>query len=154
MKEVGVLALNLMDLCRLTSAYRGGKQDLWEILHENCPSLKHVQLVLDGPVKGRTNIQFRRLYHISNVNENEYVQRHTKPVYVLASLYKAAMEKKICVGLGRSVVRIDQAKKLLMKGEEKGNKDGSGVYDSYGLCDFPMQWKPRSKPATGAGSGQ
>jgi hypothetical protein len=153
MKEVRVLALNLIDLYRLTSAYRGGKQDLWKILHENCPNLKHVRLVIDGPVKGRTNIEFRRLYRISNANDNESIQRHAKLVYMLASLYKAAKEKKICVGLSKSVVSIDQAKKLPMKYGEKGNKDGSGVYDSYGLCDYPMRRVTKAKLVTGADSG-
>jgi hypothetical protein len=47
-----------------------------------------------------------------------------------------------------------------MKDGEKGNKDGQGVYDSYGIAHVPMRWVSKaslpikaSLPMA-AGSGQ
>jgi hypothetical protein len=153
MKEVKVLAMNLGDLYYLTSSYRGGKRDLWELLHENCPNLNMVKLVIDGPVKGRTNIQFRRLLQSSNCNRSEFFNRHKNLCYVMASLVTAG-DKGFCKSVSRALVSIDQTKKLPMKDGEKGNKDGQGVYDPYGIAHVPMRWVSKASLPAAAGSGQ
>ncbi|KAN0110448.1 hypothetical protein V8E51_006835 [Hyaloscypha variabilis] len=154
MKEVRLLAMNLEDIHCLTSAYRDneGKRDLWQMLHENCPKLKKVVLVIDGPQKGRTVTHFRSLYQISNCNLVEFSRRHPKLVSVLESKQKAK-KKAICKKVRIEVKSIDQAKKLPMRYGEKDNNDGSGVYDSYGISDRSMRWVLKAVPLAQSESG-
>lgn len=156
MREVRVLAMNLMDMYHLTSAYRGGNRDLWEILHENCPKLDMIMLVIDGQakgVKGRIKTQFRRLYINTNCPTAELVQRHLKLVAVMSSAVEASRRKGLCKEVVKCIGSIDQTKKLPMKDGEKGNKDGTGVYDSYGFSDVSMRRTPKTERTAAADSG-
>ncbi len=134
MKEIKFLAMNIKDLNNLTTAYRGGKFDLWEMLHENCPKLMVLIIVIDGPVRGnaRDKIEFRRLYMASDVDHDEFRLRHNKLMQVMISLVRAK-KKALWKELVIHVASIDQTKELPIKDGEKGNRDGGGAYDAYGL---------------------
>ena len=71
---------------------------------------------------------------------------------VLESKQKAK-KKAICKKVRIEVKSIDQAKKLPMRYGEKDNKDGSGVYDSYGINDRSMRWVLKAVPLAHTESG-
>jgi len=141
------LAMNLEDACYLTTAYRDidGKRDLWKILEESCPKLEDFQLVIDGPAKGRTVKKLRKLHIVKSTNASEFRERHKHLVLVIRS-WQRAEKGGCCKGLRKALASIDQTKELPIREGEKGNKDGSGMYDAYGICDYPMKWGRNGEP--------
>ncbi len=75
-----------------------------------------------------------------------------KVVSVLESK-QVAKKKDICKNVRIEVKSIDQAKKLPMRYGEKDNKDGSGVYDSYGISDRSIRWVLKAVPLAHTESG-
>jgi hypothetical protein len=135
LEEVRVLAMNLKDMNRLTTAYRGGKFDLWEILHLNCPKLSKLLIVIDGPIQDKVTdkIEFRRLHRLLDMKHDDFPQRQTQLLQVLASRF-AANKKGLWKQLIVDLVSIDQMKQLPMKDGEKWDKDGEGgFYDASWL---------------------